>query len=361
MGMSVTASDEESRGAIAQQAAEWFIANQSGPLLEEEAAAFLTWLKASPVHVREYLGIARVARHLPAAAGEPRVSLQTFLAQGADDDRSVRSLQKHVRERRPYTTQGLWSRAWPVAASLLVLAAGSLWWAHDGELLGIPKTYQTAHGEQSIERLPDGSVMRLDTDSAVTVRYSGSERLVDLKAGQALFQVAHDGTRRFRVSAGDGGAIAVGTEFNVYKKTFALEFTVVRGEIAVYAGRPSWLRDQAGIPSEVQRIPAGYQTRITPGAAVAQRVAVDVEQTLSWLQHKIAFDHRPLGEVAAEFNRYASIPVEIGDEELRALPVSGMFDAGDTESFAAFLQTLPNVRVERTLTGIRVFKTKTPT
>ena len=88
----------------------------------------------------------------------------------------------------------------------------------------------------------------------------------------------------------------------------------------------------------VQRITAGYQACITPGAAFAEKVAVDVNQTLSWLQHKIVFDHRPLGEVAAEFNRYASIPVEIEGEELRALPVSGMFDAGDTD---ATLQAMP--------------------
>jgi ferric-dicitrate binding protein FerR (iron transport regulator) len=63
-----------------------------------------------------------------------------------------------------------------------------------------------------------------------------------------------------------------------------------------------------------------------------------------------------LGEVAAEFNRYGAIPVEIEDDELRALPVGGMFDAGDTESFVVFLETLPDVRVERTPRQIRVVK-----
>jgi hypothetical protein len=39
--------------------------------------------------------------------------------------------------------------------------------------------------------------------------------------------------------------------------------------------------------------------------------------------------------VAAEFNRCSRIS-EIDDEELRSLPVSGVFDAIDTESFVAF-------------------------
>jgi ferric-dicitrate binding protein FerR (iron transport regulator) len=44
------------------------------------------------------------------------------------------------------------------------------------------------------------------------------------------------------------------------------------------------------------------------------------------------------GEVASEFNRYGSISVDIEDAELRVLPVSGMFDTGDTDSLVAFLQ-----------------------
>ena len=46
---------------------------------------------------------------------------------------------------------------------------------------------------------------------------------------------------------------------------------------------------------------------------------------------------------------------------MRVLPVSGMFDAGDTESFVAFLQRLPGVKVERTSTLIRVIRIKTTT
>lgn len=357
----MTPSDLEIRAAIAQQAGEWFIANQAGSLNEEDGAAFLAWLKASPVHVREYLGVARIAHHLPAAVGEPRVPLETFLAQaaaGADD--CVVSLQRPAPEQPPSVVRRSWSRAWPIAASLLALAAGILWWAHDGELFGIPKTYRTAHGEQSVQRLPDGSVLRLDTDSEATVRYSGSERLIEVKRGQVLLDVAHESNRRFRAAAGDAGAIALGTQFDVYRKVGAIEITVARGEIAVFTGEPSWLRSAGGIPAAVQRVTAGYQLRIDAGIMSAEPVPVDLDQTLGWVRHKIVFEHRPLGEVAAEFNRYGSIPVEIEDAELRALPVSGMFDADDTESFVAFLQTLPGVRVEKTPARIRVVRI-TPT
>ena len=63
------------------------------------------------------------------------------------------------------------------------------------------------------------------------------------------------------------------------------------------------------------------------------------------------------GEVAAEFNRYSRTVVEIDDPTLRVLPVSGRFDAYDTESFAKFLESLDGVAVEHTALRIRVVGT----
>jgi len=356
----MTQGDEEIRAAIAQQAGDWFIANQAGALSAEDSAAFLAWLRASPIHVREYLGVTRIARHLPAAVGDRSVPLETFLGQQAPSDDSVMVLESFVPQRDPTATRRIVPWVLPLTASLIGLVAAALWWAHDGELLGIPKTFRTAHGEQSNERLPDGSMLRLDTDSEATVRYTGSERVAELHRGQALFEVVHDGTRRFRVAAGNAGAIAVGTRFNVYRKPGVTDITVAEGKIAVFAGTPSWLRGLVGVPADVQRVSAGFQVRVDEGSPPVQPVSADVGQALAWAEHKIVFKHRPLGEVASEFNRYGSIPVDIEDAELLALPVSGMFDAGDTDSFVAFLQTLPGVRVERTAKGIRVTKV-TPT
>ena len=155
--------------------------------------------------------------------------------------------------------------------------------------------------------------------------------------------------------------MAVGTQFDVYRKIDVTIVTVAEGQVAVFAGQPSWLRSERGAPAYVQRVSAGYQVRVDARGVSAQPMAVDLSQSLAWLQHEIVFDHRPLGEVAAEFNRYGRIPVEIEDATLRALPVSGMFDADDTDSFVAFLATLHGVTVERTPTRIRVMRMKPAT
>jgi transmembrane sensor len=357
----VTPSEEQIRAAVAQQAGTWFIANQSASLEQAERAAFVAWLKASPIHVEEYLGVALVAHDLPAAAEDPQLPLESLIELARADDSDVVSLEAPLTMREPAPKRmrapQRWSFATSMAAVVLVLAASALWWLRDGELLGLPRAYQTAHGEQIVVQLPDSSELHLNTDSAVSVRFTRSERVVEIMRGQALFAVARDDRRRFRVAAGDASVVAVGTQFEVYRRPDATIVTVVEGSVAVVAGQPL-PPDLTGFPPDALRVHAGYQVRVDAGGGLAQPIPVDVQQSVAWLQQKIAFERRPLGEVADEFNRYGSIPIEIDDAALRALPITGVFDAYDVDSFVAFLQTLDGVRVERTPARIRVFSVK---
>ena len=72
-------SDEQVRATIAQQAGEWFAMHRAAALDAAERRAFAAWIKASPVHVEEYLGVALVARDLPAAADDPEMSFESLL------------------------------------------------------------------------------------------------------------------------------------------------------------------------------------------------------------------------------------------------------------------------------------------
>src|SRR5262252_3642237 len=72
-------SDEQVRASIAQQAGEWFAMHRAGALDAAERRAFADWILASPVHVEEYLGVALVARDLPAAADDPEKSFDSLL------------------------------------------------------------------------------------------------------------------------------------------------------------------------------------------------------------------------------------------------------------------------------------------
>src|SRR3546814_6178131 len=64
--------------------------------------------------------------------------------------------------------------------------------------------YATDLGEQRTERLPDGTRIILNTQTAVEVRYSRQRREIALQHGEAMFEVAHDAARPFVVATGAG-------------------------------------------------------------------------------------------------------------------------------------------------------------
>jgi transmembrane sensor len=346
----VIPSDDQIRAAIAEQASDWFMENRNGLLDHKESARFMAWLQASPMHVEEYLRIAALAPDLETAAKTNKTPRDTLLARARGEPNGIVSIDRAsfgqvpalVRRRRSPVS------SLAAAATLAVVAVTTVWSMRDGERFGLPRTYSTVRGEQRTQRLPDGSVLHLNTDSAVTVRYSRTERLAILDRGQALFEVTHQDKRRLRVQTDRAGVIAVGTQFDVYRKPGTTTVTVVEGSIEVYRGGTP--PPAGGEPSV--RLDIGDQLDV--GDRIGVRRHVDAHAAVAWLHRQIAFQEEPLGEVAAEFNRYGPVTVEIKDESLRALPISGIVDAYDTDSFATYLATLQGVIVQRTPTQIRV-------
>jgi transmembrane sensor len=353
----MTSSNTQSRDVIADEAADWFVANRGGSLERNSRAAFIAWLKASPLHVEEYLRIAAVARDLAAAADDPQVDVESLLAQALREAENVVARDpfqwRRATMREPLRWLRLWPRAAMAAAILLLVAAATIWSMRDGERFGLPKTYRTARAEQRVQQLPDGSVLHLNTDSAITVRYSRGERIVDLDRGQAFFEVAHEDPRRFRVQAGPAAVVAVGTQFDVYRKSRSVLVTVAEGTVAVFAGSAPPLGAAIPLARHSVRLGAGYQLEVSDRIGAPRHV--DALAAVAWLKRQIAFQDEPLGEVAAEFNRYGRVALEIDDQTLRDLPISGVFDVDDTDSFAAFLGTLNGVAVQKTPTRIRVW------
>jgi transmembrane sensor len=357
----MTSTDQQIRAAITQRAADWFVANRAAPLADGERAAFFAWLKASPIHVEEYLGVAALERDLTAATDDSAMTLSALL-ELARQDQSGRVVDLiTAAEAEPQHGRISYRRAgWSVAA-VITLIVGALWMPvkmRDGQWLGLPKTYQTAHGAQAVWHLPDGSILHLNTDTAVTVRYSSTERLLALDRGEAMFEVAHDSRRAFRVLAGSTNAVALGTQFDAYRHSDSTLITVLAGQIAVFDGKAASPDTATAASPSVLRVSTGQQVRVIAGVLPAAPTGVNLAEVTAWLQRKIVFDQRPLGEVADEFNRYNTIQFSIDDAALRTMRIGGVFDAADTESFAAYLGSLEGVRVERLATRINVSRSR---
>jgi transmembrane sensor len=361
----MTSNEEQVRAAIAEQASEWLVANDAGPLEARDSAALAAWLKASPVHVEEFLGVSVIARDLREARSDPEYSLETVLARArAEDDTPVQPLWPRVVTAVRELPSSRWLPAAVTMAALAAVSLGllSLWNAKPIAQVSAPGGmtalhFETRHGEQQTHILADNSVLHLNTDSAVTVRYGKTERLVMLTSGQADFEVAHDPERAFRVLAGSAEVVAIGTKFDVRLEHDSTVVTVVEGRVTVGPSPMSKKlspRSSQNHPARFVQLDADQQIRVAEGEWPATPATVDAQRATAWLRRQIVFDEEPLERVAAEFNRYAPKPIEIATPALRNLEISGVFATDDTEAFIAFLRSLKGVRVEVTTTRIRV-------
>jgi len=355
----MNSNEEKIRAAIAEQAGEWLVANDEGPLDERDSAALAAWLKTSPVHIEEFLAVSTIARDLKEARTDSEYSLEAILARArAEDDTPVQALWSRVTDSVWGRTSGRWLTGAVAMAACAVLSLGLLLTWNVRQPIEHPSApdgmtalhFETRHGEQLTRRLADNSVLHLNTDSAVTIRFGKNERFVMLTSGQADFEVAHEPDRAFRVFAGSAEVVDLGTKFDVRLERDSTVVTVVEGRVAVGPSNSSQNHSTRFV-----QLSADQQIRVTEGEGPTTPVAVDAQRATAWLHRQIVFDNEPLERVAAEYNRYTSKPIEIATPALRNLKISGVFATDDPEAFIAFLRSLKGVRVEVTETRIRVW------
>jgi transmembrane sensor len=234
-----------------------------------------------------------------------------------------------------------------------VAVVALLAWQWDAPgLIDLPRGIEVPHGEQRTVQLRDGSVAHLNSGTQIKVRYSPRRRLIEFEHGQALFQVARDPARAFRVKAGAAEVLAVGTQFELYRKGQGrVTVTVVEGKVEVFSSEPA-----ASGQAWPLRLKAGEQVHLDVGGAVPDISPVDVRIATAWVQREVVFKEKPLGEVAEEFGRYSSVPIVIDDPALRELHVSGIFRAYDVESFVGYLEQLEGIEIERRPDRIRLYR-----
>lgn len=207
-----------------------------------------------------------------------------------------------------------------LAAAAVIVAIGSAVVLRGREAA---VTYTTAIGEQRTVTLPDGSTAVLAPASTVVVAagYGKPNRSLSL-TGRAWFQVTHDESRPFQISAAGMMVEDLGTEFEVVTTGPGLQVTVVTGSVAVHRGSGSAAVTLG--PRDVATISA------QGGSSVDHHAAVD--RITSWRQGTLDFVNRPLGEVAAEMERWYDVELVLapglGNRPLNApIPTANLTEA----------------------------------
>lgn len=388
---------------IYEEAGDWLVKNREGDLDAQEKTRFDAWLRESPQHVRAYLEISAVWEDVASLAPSQNAAPEELITRARAEENIV-PLESASALRPPGVGEaGSCQRTVPIlgkvglfysfAASVLLIVAGT--WLYNQR-----NTYSTGVGEQRSIALVDGSSIELNSRSRVRVRFSTTERDIDLIRGQALFRVAKNPLRPFVVSTNGTQVRAIGTEFDVYRRISDTVVTVVEGQVAVFEERhPSFpfsqaegssagvhslseRQDAGGVPPQVSGegrgprsgpgnallsgdgaivLAAGEQLTVSAVTAAKARPQpslkrANVAAATAWTQRSLVFESSPLTEVAEEFNRYNTRPLIITDPMLANMHVSGVFSSVDPALLLRFLRSQPELVVEETEKEIRISK-----
>jgi ferric-dicitrate binding protein FerR (iron transport regulator) len=413
---------------ISEEASAWFVECRAGDLDRAGRRDFDDWLRKSPEHLSAYLEIAAIWNQGPSLDPQrkwPRDRLiQQALGAGGDNVVPLPGMTLRATHAPDTTVAGAGSapvihptmaasaptnasgtarsnsaQGWLCSWRRLAIAASVAGLATLGYLVMLEfsaPTYATALGEQRSLQFADGSTVELNSRSKIRVKYSKQERDVELLRGQALFHVAHDTTRPFIVSVGGTRVRAVGTQFDVYKKSTGTVVTVVEGRVAVYPApqeRPvgsgpmaeresssaedsssAQLSSGSALPSQPRRsvhatslspaaesraqpdfllgapsgrsflLAAGEQLTVTPEAA-EKALNPNIANATSWRDREVVFESASLSDVAEEFNRYNERQLVIKDPQALTFHVSGVFSSTDPDSLIRFLRQRSGVKV----------------
>lgn len=289
-------------------AEDWFARLSSDSCTATDRMRFEQWRSASPDNERAYRDVERLWRRSGALHRFPDI---------------VEAMDAPAPRRRPRL-----GRPALAAAASLVLAVGLLWlqpWAGSGE------RWRTATGEQRSIVLADGSTVLLDAESELRVRYDEHQRRLELRRGQAQFNVSRDPQRPFTVTAGNGRVTALGTAFQVRLIERALTVTLLEGSISVDApAADGRLRSETLV--------VGEQLRVVPDRSEWQRAEADLEVVQGWTYGDLVFKEWRLADLIIEMNRYSPVRLRIEDPELDDLLISGRFHAGDHRALLRVLE-----------------------
>ena len=298
-----------------EEAAQWQLSLARNPALER-SAEYIDW-SADPrnVSAREAVGEAWV--HVGALDTAPEV---------LELRRQALARVQQIGAGRRGT------RKWVVriAAAALVLAvfgAGVLYVAW-----GRPTYYETDIGERRIVALPDGSRISMDSDTRVSVVYYKTGRAITLDRGRSRFDVAHDASRPFTVTAGAETVVAVGTTFDVERLSSTVLITLIQGQVVIKNGAPAVGSATLGSPESVS-LKAGEQFVVAQNVRPAV-VTTDLRVAAAWEAGHLVFRDEPLGDAVLRVNRYTGRPV-IVDPAIASIRISGVFNAGDIGSFVS--------------------------
>lgn len=319
----------EHQDRLEQETIEWLVRLNSGEAKPEDYAEFAKWRQRSPAHQEAYLKISGLWESLE----QPLLTWQTqqmSTVHTKDDDHdsvlpNATKASQHNKTSRRYK---------PLAFAVICVLVFSLSLFPD--YLRHPfADFRTHIGEQRSITLADGSIIHLNTDTAINTAYTAQIRSVEILQGEAKFEVAHDVQRPFVVTSGPVATRALGTKFLVRYEADKGQVTLLEGNVE------SRLINHSPQGQGKYQLKAGQQIMFT-GHKLSPPQTANINAIPAWQQGRLMLNFVNLADAIQEINRYRRGTVKLLDNKLAEREINAAIDLKHIDTWLDALEsTLP--------------------
>jgi transmembrane sensor len=315
-------------GLAIDQALGWVVRLRSDRVTDADIEAFADWLSASDQHELAWSQALDTWETAGVLSYMPDLMPST--------DQTADAVQASLTQLLRKGFAGFWRSLSAMASSLTALASSLTALAVSLTVVAVTvillqgggQTYSTATGEYQQVWLDDGSLIELNTNSAVVLSLSDRQRNIELVRGEAFFTVAPDKTRPFVVTVGGAEVRALGTAFNIYRQGPELaRVHVVEGVVRV-----SETQGSAVSAPESRMLLANQALEFSETTGIGDLPEQNMQQATAWREGQILFDGASLKEATTVLNRYLEQEIILHDSAHSAHRISGIFSSREGET-----------------------------
>lgn len=203
----------------------------------------------------------------------------------------------------------------------------------------VPVRYVTGRKEELTKILPDGTEVKLNSESNLSFgkNFNKSSREVKL-VGEGYFDV-RKGNLLFIISTDIASVRVLGTQFNVMARDSLFEVAVNEGVVTVTSNHDS--KDSVTLTK-------GYSTRFQKGEIPKPPQLIRFEQYPGWIHERMTFYESSLKLVVEEIERRFDVTIKIAKTVNHETLITGLFNTEDFDNLlsAICLSIKKNHRVE---------------
>ena len=330
-----------------EQATRWLVRSQDRDFTPEDKKLMAAWLEENPANREAFEEMGGVWEHIGVLghvfAPEKEYKRPKILVRHRKAERftGLKALLSRFSEPKIRAAIAL------TAMAVLVLLCLPVFRAYFSEQAEAVHAYKTMIGEQKTLTLGDGSVLKMNVKSALSIRMSNKRRQVEMSEGEVFFVVAADTNRPFEVRTPNGLVRVLGTAFNVKSRSGRVAVDVERGHVLV--------KDAPKGPGDMRAggvtLVAGQGVDIDPSGRLSRLRPSDMKQVLAWQNRQALFKNTPLGEVLRDLELYHDVRVKLAFPELEAKGITGSFDMGNIDQTLEVIMAAASLKAEKEADG----------